>query len=444
MVASGSSCTSSRPRFQERASKDSKARVHVSQPWAALIGGLWVLVALPLGSARAQEWAAQRARPSLFEIIALDALGGLGWPFGREDVAGDGAGTFEADEASTDLRSVYAVVHADQLWLRAYVQSDAGPTAGVTAYFFIDSDASTATGGKTLDATRFPELTTDASAGGYDHVLAVHGDGTSGGAFAWDAKQKAWREQSNPAIAVDVGVAIDPLRLAGDEHGFLQARLPLAGFDIDAGCHSNIWVRISSVPPGSEGRRLVDQDVPVQCRAKLNVFGDPEILKSDVCSDDDSCPAAGRCRDGTCVFGYDCDSNADCRRGTRCEADRCVRLMEGVCDSSADCDGLLCESSRCTACSESGARACADSLVCTPLGACIRPADADGGGGGRALAAGEQVRGGAFSCSASRGVGPTGRAVAALWLSLGLCAAARGRTRRRRRESRIEHAGGEA
>lgn len=443
MVASGPSCTSSWLGFRRRASNDSHpphARARVSQPWAALVG-LWVLVALPHGTAEAQAWAAGRTRPSLFEIIAVDATGRLGWPFGREDVAGDGAGTYEQDEAAVDLRSVYAVVYGDELWLRAYVQSDVEPEAGVLAYFFIDADARTTTGGKTLDASRFPELTSDASAGGYEHALVVPGDGTSGAAFAWSSQRDAWSARTDAAIEVDAGVAIDPLRLAGDSHAFFQARVPLAGFDIDAGCDSNIWVRIASAPDGSDERRFVDQDVPVLCHAKLNAFGDPVILRSDVCSDDDSCPADGECREGTCVFGYECDSNADCRRGTRCQADVCVRVMDGVCDSSADCDGLLCESERCTACTDTGDRACADGYVCTPLGACIRPSDAEGRAGD-ALPPGEKVRGGAFSCRAAVGSGRVDRAGAALWLVLGACAAAY--VRRRRRQRWVRAMGGEA
>ena len=62
-----------------------------------------LLVALTAASSRAaaQSWSNARPRPALFQIVAIDRTGELGFPYEREDIAGDGLGTFAADEAAT-------------------------------------------------------------------------------------------------------------------------------------------------------------------------------------------------------------------------------------------------------------------------------------------------------------------------------------------------------
>src|ERR1700759_3781948 len=96
-------------------------------PKCLLIG---VAAALFITSAaHAQTWSLKRQRPSLFEIIAVDRTAEAGWPFGQEDIAGDGVTTTEPDEAAVDLRSVYADARAKKLWLRAYVSATQTPTA---------------------------------------------------------------------------------------------------------------------------------------------------------------------------------------------------------------------------------------------------------------------------------------------------------------------------
>src|SRR5687767_8607530 len=84
-------------------------------------------LALPVGRVAAQSWSAPRGRPVLWQISSVDASGEQGWPYGREDVAGDGLDSFESDEAATDLRTVYADADADELWIRAYVAATGAP-----------------------------------------------------------------------------------------------------------------------------------------------------------------------------------------------------------------------------------------------------------------------------------------------------------------------------
>jgi hypothetical protein len=68
---------------------------------------------------------------------------------------------------------------------------------------------------------------------------------------------------------------------------------------------------------------------------------------------------------------------------------------------------LVCVSNSCEACSESGARACAAGLTCSPNGSCVDTDDFEPGGDGGDGTPGEsKVQGGALTCSA--GAGGTG------------------------------------
>lgn len=390
-----------------------------------------IAIALLGSSASAQQtWSLERQRPSLFEIVSIDESAQPAWPFGDEDI----------DVPAIDLRSVYADARSSKLWLRAYVAATNAPAMTTVAFFFIDTDARTNTGGAARGDVLWPAFTEDETPGGYERAVGVRGDGTLLGVYFWEDGPDRWTKQPETPVRVEVevGVARDPLRMLGDDHGYLQVELDLPTFQLDEACDGTIYVRTWNDVMGAA--RGGDEAEPAACRARLNAFGDPEPLQSARCSDDDACPARGECRDGTCVFAYECSQNAECRSDERCTSSVCVKVVDRSCDATSDCDGLVCVADRCESCSDSGARACADGLVCTPSGACIRPADANGGSGGSGGrdgsggsegAAGARVQGGAFTCSAgphSGAAGVTAFSIFALW-----AAATYARMRRRGR-----------
>ena len=389
--------------------------------------------------ALAQSWSAGRTYPALFEIVALDAVGGdTLWPYAQEDVAADGAQTLEPDEAAVDLRSVYADARATRLWLRAYVASKTAPGGNAVAFFFIDADARTNTGGRADDAQIWPGFEADPPAGGYERALAVRGDGTLFGVFFWDAKKKQWTQQpETPKLAKsEAGVARDPLRVSNDDHGYFQVDLELSVATLTADCTGTIYVRTVNDATGT--RRFGDDSgtQAAACHARLDRFGDPEPLHSDKCSSDAQCPAQGQCRDGICLFGYECSNDNTCRTAEKCSASLCVHSVDKTCTQSSDCAGLVCDAGHCVACAGSGARACDDGWLCAPSGACLDAhksaspaASGSGAHSGGGAGAGTQVRGGSFSCSVRRlGCARS----SALLLVPGVCAALLRRKRKRR------------
>lgn len=408
--------------------------------------------------ARAQTWSAPRGRPALWQIVSVDKSGEVGWPYGREDVAGDGTESLEADEAATDLRTVYADADPDRLWIRAYVVSEDAPPDAVTVYFFIDSDDRDSTGGDAETNALWPELDADPTAGGYDRAIAARGDGSVAGAWRWDAQAAEWTEIGPPApdIEVEVDRDVDPIRIGVPERGYVQVDLDHDVSGLDASCQGNVFVRVryDQAPTRVFGD---DDDQSSACRVPTDAFGDPRVLRDPGCERDEDCPLDGRCREGICLFAYDCSGDQDCRGDERCENDACVRVIDRDCARDADCDGLVCDGGTCTACSENGARACAAGLLCSPNGACIDPDDgpSGGGSGGRGGSGGSggsgtagaaapgTTRGGAFECSAARaGTGDAPPDAAVLVFALVLASAGT-RVRRRLRRSR-SHAGGRA
>jgi hypothetical protein len=374
--------------------------------------------------ALAQSWSLGRERPALFEIIATDASADKAWTFGQQDVAGDGVATLQADEAAVDLRTAYADVRANRLWIRAYVAAKIVPTVNAVAFFFIDTDASVNTGTKADDTKLWSGLTADPTPGGYERAVGMRGDGTLLGVYIWDAQKSAWQSQPDrPMLAtVTTGVGRDPIRMAGDDHGYFQVELDLATSGLDSTCNGTIFVR--SFNDGDTKRSFGD-DLGMNaaaCRAHLNAFGDPTVLHSDACSSDASCPAQGVCREGICLFGYECSADTGCRSDEHCSSGTCVRVVDKSCQQDVDCDGLVCDSGRCTTCSAAGARACATGLLCAPEGSCLSPAAVSG------APAGEQVRGGAFVCTTigARDAAPIP------WLWLAACVACKRCLRRSR------------
>ena len=366
------------------------------------------------GTADAQTWASARSGPVLWQITSLDRTGELAWPYGAEDIAGDGLATFAADEAGADVRTVYAAADGARLWLRAYVAATTAPTPSMVAFFFIDTDGRADTGGAATGAPLEATLSGDPTAGGYERVLGVRGDGSGLGAWDWSAQQRAWLPLSPTptGLRAEAGRARDPLALGAQEHGYVQVDVEHALSGLDASCGGSIFVRTRNLAPAP--RAFGDDDRAAACRVPADLYGDPVILRSFVCHADAECPVNGRCRDGVCLFAYDCATAADCLAGSRCVDARCVRSLDRSCTTAAECSGLLCENGACVACTDVGQRTCAAGLACSPNGSCVDPTVFVPGPGGAEIG---KVRGGAFSCSASSDAGSSWVAGLTVFLS---------------------------
>jgi hypothetical protein len=426
----------------------------------AILGCIVSIATLCAVPAEAQTWSSPRTRPVLWQLISIDESGEPGWPYGGEDIAGDGLASFEADEAASDLRTVYADADASRTWIRAYVASELAPADAVIVYFFVDGDERDDTGGEAEDSALWPELAADPSGGGYEHVVAARGDGTLQGAWRWDAQAERWSPVTpRPADStVQIDVDLDPIRIGDLERGYVQIELAHQLTGLDASCSGRIFVR--SWHDDAPARAFGDDDVRARaCRPTLDVFGDPDVLREPGCDADSDCPADGRCREGVCLFTSGCSAGGDCRDDERCLVGACVRVVEGSCDADADCNGLVCRTGDCVECAENGAQACDDPLLCSPNGQCVDPergpptagrggtgGAGSGGRGGRGGTGGGtggdgatppgKVRGGAFQCATVAPIGSARARGGAWWLVLVLAlpvAFAFARVRRGRR-----------
>jgi hypothetical protein len=417
-------------------SKRSRRRLAVARRLALRFGpGLLALLGLLHAQpGLAQTWTGGRGDPTLWQVIALDATGEPDFPYGREDVAGDGLATFSATEAASDLRSAYATAEATKLWLRAYLAGTAAPGQGLRAFIFIDSDARNNTGGPAQGMELDEALEDDPTSGGYERVVSVRGNGSVLGVYEWNASTRVWLELTDvrpPDLRAEAGLALDPLEVGTSRHGYVQVELAHALSGLNQSCSGTLFLRVLN---DASAMRTFADDAPEEfaCTPREDPAGVPVILQPDGCDSDAQCPADGRCQDGICLFAYACESEVDCPSGYSCSGGRCVRVVSGTCDSAGDCDGLVCDDARCVACTESGARACGGDLLCAPDGSCLNP-DGSGGSGGGNLGPGK-VRGGAFSCAASVKRAPA----APLSLLLAGLFLLRLRARRRARAERVE------
>jgi hypothetical protein len=386
-------------------------------------------VLLSAASGAAQTWSGSQEAPLLFQIVGIDRTGEPGFPYGREDVAGDGLATFAEDEAGSDLRSLYADADASRLWLRAYLARASAPSMSLRVFFFIDSDARDNTGGPAHGSELDEALADDPTSGGYERAVSVGGDGAILGVFSWSSGPGRWSEDTNyrPAdVRAELGLGPDPLEIGSAQHGYAQLELTHALSGLSQSCGGTLFVRLLNEL--SATRTLAD-DAPdeLACQAETDDNGDPIVLSPDTCSSDAQCPGESVCRDGVCLIAYGCAGNPDCPSGYSCEGGICVKVVSGSCEDAADCDGLVCDGGRCVACAASGARACASGLACAPDGTC-RDADGSAGGGGGELSGPGKVRGGAFSCAAG---GSPARASAWTLVALVLSLLVRARKRRR-------------
>lgn len=339
-------------------------------------------------------------RPPLWQINSVDASGEMAWPYGSEDIAGDGLGAFEDDEAGADLRSVYADADRERLWLRAYVSGETAPADQLIAFFFLDTDDRDDTGGDAVGTPLWRDWTSDPSAGGYERAVGVRGDGTLIGAYSWSNNSWTSVAMAQADVDIELGHDRDPLRIGALEHGYVQVALAHSRFGFDAGCDGKVFVRLWN---DGMGQRSFgdDDDAEAACRAPTDANGDPDVLRRGACTGDDQCPGDGKCQGGACVIVYECSSAAECRTGERCSSGVCTGSVAGAGGASAGRGGA-------GGAGRSGGGA---------------GAGASGSGG----AAGGGVRGGAFSCRAA----PPGRGASWPLASLLLAAVALRAARRR-------------
>ncbi len=396
-------------------------------------------VLLTTASAASATWIGPRTTPRLRELVALDATGEPGWPYGLEDVAGDGSAIFQAPEQAMDFRSAYAATDNSRFWFRAYVSSANAVGANVTLFVFIDADANGATGGSAAATAVNALFTTDPTQGGYEYVMAVHANGTVTGLWRWrDPQQTFETVQVTPAnTQAEADRDFDPILVTGPQHGYVQGNVDLNVVGLTSACGANLFFRSvnegAGEPTGDLDLGQVNSCVP----RDQNGDGVPDVIVPPTgCTSDAQCPAGGVCVQGSCVLPRPCIDDTNCAADQQCTPDgRCVPRPTGACTTNAQCTDMVCVAGQCVACTPSGAE-CGAGYECAPTGRCV-----PGGGPGPAPDAGgplinpnDNVQGGACHCRAGS------RAASANWLWLMLVGAAAALARRAgARSSRSHH-----
>lgn len=391
-----------------------------------------MLAALSIASltsvAAAQTWTGGRTGPALGELFAIDKTGEPGWIYGAEDLAGDGLDSFKQQEMSIDIRTAYASTDAQRFWARVYVSDAASPGGNINAYVFIDADKSASTGGGAAATDIDPKLTGDPSGGGYEFCLGVKGNQSLS---LWEWSGSAWtpKNLTPPQSAAEVGAILDPIRLNGDVHGYLQGAVNLALVGLTQTCQANLYVRTTgaaSVGAGDLEVGVVGPCVPVDG----NGNGVPDPIEKPVtgCTSDAQCANGGVCLNGKCIFAAACGVPGDCQAGYTCTNGRCVLQPTGTCTTNAECNGAVCAGGQCVACTPGGSE-CGAGYVCGPDGRCISSSGGGGAAGGSGVSIGpdDEIQGGACACSTPGG---TGSRVFALSLLFPLLLCARRAARR--------------
>lgn len=383
------------------------------------------------GTASAQTWAEGRTTPSLAEIVAIDATGEDFWLYGFEDLEGDGQ-EFKQQEQSIDIRTAYAAADSARFWARVYVSDPNGAGGNISVYIFVDNDQDAATGGPAEATEIDPILVGDPTNGGFEFVVGVRGNASISGIWEWRAPQSDYSELPNlqPAQAdAEAGEDTDPILINGAEHGYLQAMVDLDVLGLTSACDADLFFR--SVNESAMGTGDLDVGEIGSCvPADGNNDGVPDVIEpGQGCSTDDECVGGGVCVDGDCILPQPCLLDADCDAGEICNDDgHCVPEGGDACEDDSTCDGLVCTSGTCQACSI-GNDTCGPGRRCAPDGRCVTgdgPGQGGAGGGSLGLQPGDEVQGGACTCEMP---GASGRSTLA-WMGL-LAAVAFGWQRRR-------------
>lgn len=385
----------------------------------------------------AATWADERTTPRLRDLVVVDQTGEPGWLFGPEDVLGDGLERFDAPERALDLRSAYAALDDGRLWLRAYVSSEQAPDPELRVYFFLDADADPDTGGSARAPEIAPVFAQEDARLGYDFVIGLQSGSAIAGVWQWSRQRELYEPAPEPPLAASAesGTDLDPLRLFAETHGYVQGALDARPLGIAPSCDMSLLVR------SARGDAAGDADVGgvAPCRPadadRNGVLDLIEVTRPDSCERDEQCPASGLCLGGRCLYPSQCRADADCAGDERCsEQDICEARGGGECSAQQSCSGgLVCVgASECRACDSDGQ--CGAGGRCAASGRCVDESSRSGSAGGASedevvLGPGEEVQGGAGTCSAAPAVG----ARAARGLGLGLLALAALALGRRRR-----------
>jgi len=369
----------------------------------------------------AGTWPGTSATPTLRQAFAVDATGEPNWPYGQEDVLGDGMANFTPTEQAIDFRTAYATTDPSRLWVRAYVSDPNAVASTVTVYVFIDADRSTATGGGVIAPEIDPALTTGGGSGGYDYVVGVRGTGAIAGIWLYQAGSYAMANLPPGTALGEVGSDTDPILINGAPHGYAQTSVNLRDVGVNAPCDANLYLR--SV---NNGAGDLDIGQSASC-VSVDANGDnvPDVVvPPNGCTSDAQCPGGGHCVNGACVVTTGCSTDADCPAADQCVSGRCVARPGGTCTPNSTCGDLVCVSGQCVACTP-GSDQCGTGRTCSGDGRCVSPVT---------LAPGEKVEGGAFHCAFVEAPGSASTAIAA-WTLGGL-----GLASYRRRRGRSKHA----
>ncbi|MBW2456515.1 MAG: hypothetical protein JRI68_18500 [Deltaproteobacteria bacterium] len=367
-------------------------------------------------TAQAQTWVGGRTTPALVEIVAIDATGEDGWPYGFEDLAGDDA-DFKQQEQSIDIRTAYATTGGGQFWIRTYVSDPNSAGGNVTVFVFIDSE----TGGGSAAASELdPKFVSDDTTGGYDYVIQVGGNGSLDEIWQWQGNQF---QPTDPQSGIDAEADqdADPIEINGIDHGYIQGMVDLDLVGLTPACLANLYVRSVHNATGGDGDLEVGTVAPC-IPADENGDDVPDLLEPPTpCITDIECPGGGICVDGHCLVPPPCLTDADCDPDEECTDDQiCLPVPGGDCDDNGDCDnGLVCRNGVCSPCLLGGSE-CGPGMFCGPDGRChdgtyTGSSGSGGAGGGGLFVDGEdRAQGGAFTCAIGSGWGRSGLALLAL------------------------------
>lgn len=395
-------------------------------------------------STQAQTWTLSRGYPALWQIAAVDGSGETGFPYGEEDVAGDGLRVFSAAEAAADLRTVYATADRNQLWVRAYVSAQEPPPLGVQLLLFLDVDENSRTGGPAERIADFFELPPDPSQGGYDLAVVTEAGAAPTQVLLWSAEEGLWVPLEAPeldVLGVERGLAVDPLRIGPAERGYLQVVVGHGLSNLNELCASRMFVRLvhaEQTGPDEVALLVDDPLLGFECQSRVPDYSSvPVVLRSFTCGSAADCPGDSPCEQGVCLVELDCAVDLECPLAHECADGRCVRVGEAACVDDRDCGGLLCVEGACQRCDSAAELRCDEERLCAPEGTCISAAEVaqDRERVLSPLDEGPKARGGALLCAASPGQQGHSGQVLLLWTAgmLGLVWRYRRRTRWQRR-----------
>jgi hypothetical protein len=362
-------------------------RAHSTSRRARALSVAVILAALSIAHlAAAQSWLPpDRTTPALWEIISIDASGEPGWPFFKEDIAGDGLDRYDTLESRLDMHTVYVNREDNnRLWLRAYVASASQPPSSSRLYLFIDTDSDHLTGQQARGgaSNEWPFFSTDPTEGGYERVIGVNGEGALIGTWRWDSTNNIWARENERAGAVEVEIGADRDRIfRGDNtHGYFQLNADADATGIDATCGARFFLRNWNVDPNDANDPALnfgdtDGGGAIACvPPDANQDGVPDIIYQTVtaCVSDSDCPGNSYCfEQRVCVISYECVAARDCRPDEDCVGNVCVQVVPpDTCANDSACAPFVCDG-QCKTCTQTGARACNANEVCLGDGRCV-------------------------------------------------------------------------